>query len=313
MKKILALSTLLFFFTIANAQTSGSITVQGDFDKFYPVTFEDGGWFTGGPTTLNLGRPDVHTNSNTRGSLMSKFTYHVTRWGHNSSFIDADVMQSLNSFSNGGHISVPFIAGWDDATRNNPNASIVVWLRGGGTTYTFVSNYACSPVVYDGVANALPFAELNGPSRTYKTAVDSYVNSFGLAKSGSIYVASTTPSYFAGNVSIGTQNAQGYKLAVAGGVIAESVKVKLQGAWPDYVFAKNYQLPTLSATEQFIKENGHLPGIPSAKEVAANGIDVEQMNAKLLQKLEELTLHLIDLKKENEQMKAEIKSLKRKK
>ncbi|MNY43726.1 hypothetical protein D3C86_1787050 [compost metagenome] len=77
-------------------------------------------------------------------------------------------------------------------------------------------------------------------------------------------------------------------------MIAESVKVKLQANWPDYVFTKDHQLPTLQETEKHIKDKGHLPGIPSAAEVKANGIDLGEMNAKLLQKIEELTLHLIE-------------------
>nr|WP_068892972.1 hypothetical protein [Pedobacter panaciterrae] len=100
-----------------------------------------------------------------------------------------------------------------------------------------------------------------------------------------------------GNVGVGTSDTKGYKLAVAGNMIAESVTVKLQGAWPDYVFAKDYKLPSLKETEQHIKEKGHLQGIPSAEEVKSNGIDLGEMNAKLLKKIEELTLYLIDQNK----------------
>jgi len=84
-----------------------------------------------------------------------------------------------------------------------------------------------------------------------------------------------------------------YVLAIGGKAIAESITVKLQSAWPDFVFAKNYKLPSLQATEQHILANGHLPGIPSAAEVAKDGIELGEMNKKLLQKIEELTLYLI--------------------
>jgi hypothetical protein len=103
-----------------------------------------------------------------------------------------------------------------------------------------------------------------------------------------------------GNVGMGTNDPKGYKLAVAGNMIAESIKVQLQGFWPDYVFSKDYQLPSLQQTEQHIKDKGHLPGIPSVAEVKANGIDLGDMNAKLLQKIEELTLHLIKQEKTND-------------
>jgi len=117
-----------------------------------------------------------------------------------------------------------------------------------------------------------------------------YVKSFVDIQGGGLRVTS-------GSVGIGTTDTQGYKLAVAGNMIAESIKVKLQGAWPDYVFTKEYQLPTLEQTERYIKENGHLQGIPSASEVKASGIDLGGMNAKLLKKIEELTLHLIEKNK----------------
>ncbi|WP_187290734.1 hypothetical protein [Pedobacter heparinus] len=100
-----------------------------------------------------------------------------------------------------------------------------------------------------------------------------------------------------GDIGIGTVDTKGYKLAVNGNIRAKEVKVETAN-WPDYVFTKDYQLPTLQQTENHIKEKGHLPGIPSAAEVKANGIDLGEMNAKLLQKIEELTLHLIEMKKE---------------
>lgn len=113
-----------------------------------------------------------------------------------------------------------------------------------------------------------------------------------------------------GNVGIGVVDTKGYRLAVAGNAIAESVTVKMQGSWPDYVFSDDYKLSSLTETEKSIKENGHLPGIPSAEEVKTNGIDLGTMNSKLLQKIEELTLYLIEQSKEIKNMKEEIRILK---
>jgi hypothetical protein len=113
-----------------------------------------------------------------------------------------------------------------------------------------------------------------------------------------------------GDVSIGTTNASGYKLAVAGNMIAESVKVKLQGAWPDYVFAKDYKLPSLEETERHIKEKGHLPGIPTEAQAKEEGINLGDMNAKLLKKIEELTLHLIEQNKRILSMETKIEKAK---
>ena len=104
-----------------------------------------------------------------------------------------------------------------------------------------------------------------------------------------------------GNVGIGTLNPSA-KLAVDGNIKAREIKVETT-VWPDYVFEESYALPTLMATKQYIKENGHLPGIPSASDVKANGIELGDMNAKLLQKIEELTIYLIHKDEEIAKMK----------
>lgn len=112
-----------------------------------------------------------------------------------------------------------------------------------------------------------------------------------------------------GNVAIGTINPSGYKLAVSGNVIAEAVTVKLATNWPDYVFKQDYKLPTLTDIRKQIKQNGHLPGIPSAKDIQDNGINLGELNAKLLEKIEELTLHLIDQDKRLQRQEELIKGL----
>jgi hypothetical protein len=98
-----------------------------------------------------------------------------------------------------------------------------------------------------------------------------------------------------GNVVIGTSSVDGYKLAVNGPIRAKEIKVET--GWSDFVFEEDYALPSLSELELFIKSNKHLPDIPSASEVEANGINVGEMNAKLLQKIEELTLYVIEQEK----------------
>jgi len=101
-----------------------------------------------------------------------------------------------------------------------------------------------------------------------------------------------------GNVDIRSTNPQSI-LAVNGTITAKEVKVNTSG-WPDFVFQDSYKLIPLSKLEQSIRENKHLAGIPTAKEVAENGVSLGEMQAKLLQKIEELTLYTIELKKENE-------------
>src|ERR1044072_1234494 len=77
----------------------------------------------------------------------------------------------------------------------------------------------------------------------------------------------------------------------------------MQGTWADFVFQPEYKLPTLAEVEGYIKVNRHLPDVPSAEEVEKDGLDLGEMNKRLLQKVEELTLYLIELKKENDEMK----------
>ncbi len=95
-----------------------------------------------------------------------------------------------------------------------------------------------------------------------------------------------------GKVGIGTKNTGSHRLAVEGSIGAREIKVQASG-WADFVFEKEYTLPTLEQVESHIKKNGHLKGIPSAKDVSEHGILLGDMNAKLLQKIEELTLYTI--------------------
>ena len=99
------------------------------------------------------------------------------------------------------------------------------------------------------------------------------------------------------NVGIGTTTPT-EKLSVNGTIRSKEVKVEANN-WPDYVFATDYALPTLSETETYIQENHRLPNMPSAEEVVEKGIALGEMNRLVVEKLEELTLHIIKLEKEN--------------
>ncbi|WP_298312269.1 hypothetical protein [uncultured Aquimarina sp.] len=110
-----------------------------------------------------------------------------------------------------------------------------------------------------------------------------------------------------GNVGIGTY-APDAKLAVNGTIHSKEVKVDLVG-WPDYVFENDYNLPTLQQVENHITEKGHLENIPSTAEVLENGIQLGEMNSKLLQKIEELTLYMIEQHKKTENQQKEIYKL----
>jgi hypothetical protein len=97
---------------------------------------------------------------------------------------------------------------------------------------------------------------------------------------------------------------------VNGIVTAKEVKVSLDEFWPDYVFKAEYLLPSLLQVESFIKDNGHLPGIPNAATVEKEGINLGEMNALLLQKIEELTLYMIAQEKEIKELKTLVNTIK---
>ncbi|MGK6353471.1 hypothetical protein [Parapedobacter sp. DT-150] len=141
----------------------------------------------------------------------------------------------------------------------------------------------------------------------YSGAPTAYLSGFGgirffLGGSPKVYFASS------GNVGIGTTTPQA-KLAVNGNILAKEVKVKTDISVPDYVFEPDYELPTLEEIETYVKEHKHLPEIPSAADIEKDGLDLGEMNLLLLKKVEELTLHLMDMKIIQEQQNERIKSL----
>jgi hypothetical protein len=87
----------------------------------------------------------------------------------------------------------------------------------------------------------------------------------------------------------------GYLFGVAGKAICTELRVQLTSAWPDYVFEENYRKPGLEELRTFIAENKHLPNIPSASEVEKKGIEVGDMQRRLTEKVEELTLYILEL------------------
>jgi hypothetical protein len=165
-------------------------------------------------------------------------------------------------------------------------------------------------VLFESVANDHQFYGLGtsadvmrfhipGPTRSFR-----FYRADDAANSTEIFTILGT-----GSVGIGTTNPGSFKLAVEGVIGAREVQVITTTPWPDYVFAKNYRLRPLSEVAQFIEKQGHLPEVPSATEVARHGHKLGEMDAVLLRKVEELTLYLIELQKENEALKRAVGEL----
>ncbi|MES2777582.1 MAG: hypothetical protein V4722_25610 [Bacteroidota bacterium] len=115
---------------------------------------------------------------------------------------------------------------------------------------------------------------------------------------------------------LGNANPTGYSfkgnrtLNVLGGIITDSLRVSLANNWADYVFDEDYKLSSLDEVSEYIKINKHLQGIPTTAEVTKNGVDLGDMNVKLLAKVEELTLYILQQKKQQEAQQNEIDEIK---
>jgi hypothetical protein len=134
-------------------------------------------------------------------------------------------------------------------------------------------------------------------------AQDNNQNNLYLDATANIYL---NPS--GGNVGIGTTTTGSCRLAVEGKIGAREVIVTLN-AWPDYIFGDDYKLPSLQEVERYIKANKHLPDVPSADDVKSNGLNLGDMHAILLKKIEELTLHLIEQNKSIQEQQKQIENL----
>jgi len=145
-----------------------------------------------------------------------------------------------------------------------------------------------------------------------------FTNSSGIVCINDANTAYTPLGFYAssyylggGNMGIGTQSPDS-KLTVNGKIHSTEVLVDLLITGPDYVFKKNYNLPSLAYVKAYTEKNQHLPDVPAAAEMKKNGINVAEMNMTLLKKVEELTLYMIELNKTVKEQQKEIEALKKK-
>jgi hypothetical protein len=231
----------------------------------------------------------------------------------------------------GTYSSLMTVAPWDDASGDNVHQ---LNFNNGGIFYrqgTMGSNWQTwSKLLSSQGAQAMNGSlqirtDHDAPITLYNTEVggwqyiqfmgpdDTRSAYFGMTPANDIYLFSEKGGNIVlhgGNVGIGTTTPGSYRLAVEGTVGARKVVVTRQSSWADHVFASDYPLPTLYDLEAFIKAHKHLPQVPTEKEVSIHGVDLGDMNKTLLQKVEELTLYLIEHRKELDALKADNKAMK---
>lgn len=214
---------------------------------------------------------------------------------------DKDVNGNI-SFSS-GNISVGTTASESFRMQVNGNSSF--GMQNGQAGITDVTTFGSASGLFIGDAGSLLDNNNTGLNLVSRTNLKFFVDE-NTGSSKEVMIIDR-----AGNVGIGTADPAGYKLAVNGNIHAKKIVVEATG-WADFVFEKDYQLRSLREVETFINENGHLPEVPAAGTVESEGISLGEMDATLLQKIEELTLYILQQQKEIEQLRKELEEVKNK-
>lgn len=216
------------------------------------------------------------------------YLYTTTYTGYSNNDISHFGKISLGSTTPTGDFSI-YRDGTPTFTLKNNFGRLQVGMANGN--YNFHAKAKQGTVIFRNMSShnmifAMPNNSNDG-SRNIRIADDYNHNTFVVHNNG--------------KVTIGTGNfdSSDYSLYVKKGIKTEKIKVEFANVngWADYVFNKDYKLMPLEDVESFINENKHLPEVPSAKEVVDNGVELKGMNVLLLKKVEELTLHIIELNK----------------
>ena len=225
------------------------------------------------------------------------------------------------SISNGNTVTIPNLSPWTESGSDvyrstgdvsigtsNPQAKFHVHDAGSTTTELLLTAHATT----NGNSKVTMAENTSGTLAMYwqYTGAEDELELYGRVN-GTFYGPHLNIKRAGGEVAIGNDFATGYRLSVDGKVACEEVRVELSGAWPDYVFSNDYQLSSLEEWEQYIQMHRHLPGIPSAKEIESEGLELGEIQRKMMEKIEELSLHLIALDKANKQLQKEIAILKK--
>lgn len=302
---------------------SGSMNVSGIENTY--LGGQAGAYATGSQNVM-IGVNSGHSSSTGNNNVFAGYFSGGNNTGNGNVFLGNTAGQSNTSGTNnviiGNNANV--------ATGNLTNAIAIGNNAVVSASNTLVLGGTGANAVNVGIGTNAPTqrldvvgnAKVSGLAGTGTRMVVADAN--GLLSTQAIPTGGTGTSYWAANGTTGIQyntgtvligNATtpaGYKLYVETGILTEKLKVALKTStdWADYVFGKNYQLKPLAEVEAFVKENKHLPDVPSAQALVNDGgIDVGQMLAKQMQKIEELTLYMIDLQKQNDALKSKVEAL----
>jgi hypothetical protein len=292
MKKLIYIS-FIFIVGLLKAQNFKMFTSAGNQSQYVPVVFQtilpDNG-----NRTINISRPSIHDNRDWLAHGIASITAIGYGWGSGGNGIRLDNFTYGKETASSSSKTISFVGRVVvDAGANN----VIIFLRGGTSYYTdgTVLNNTGSYQDVSGVQN-LSAVSINDP--LYNLPKGTYYSNYDITAKTVEFTASAT-----GNVGIGINDPQ-YRLDVNGTIHAKEVKVDLTG-WPDYVFKRDYTLPTLEEVEKHIKEKGYLPNVPSEQEVLEKGVNLGDNQKLLLQKIEELTLYSIEQNKKIKQLEQE--------
>lgn len=247
----------------------------------------------------------IGSNTNATGENAFSSGYATTASGAYSSVFNAK-NEASGSFSNAfglycyARSTTSIAAGFYAETGSTADNSMAL-----GTRVT--ANGYRSMVIGSGYqpGGAGAAALINGNDNSLMIGFNSnrpslYVGpSSGVGTTGRVAIGTTNTPLI-----IGGQNISNYRLFVAGGILADEVRVRT--GWADYVFTDDYKLPTLTEVGAFIDENGHLPNVPSAQQVEEEGIEIGEITRIQQEKIEELTLYMIEMQKEIEALKSRL-------
>ncbi|PZR21427.1 MAG: hypothetical protein DI539_07945 [Flavobacterium psychrophilum] len=311
MKKIILPVLLLAGITAVKAQniynTDGSLTANrtltlGSYSLAFKPTSTTNGLFLASSGNVGINTTTPTQKLDVNGNIQGVQGYFTNAVG-NQTFLDNADRVNKSLVLNAGYKCSPvsnartFI--YMDMPMSQFDAAPTIWF--GLTNRNDMSRFRFY-AVQDG-KSALILYDKNQTSNFIFTEDSNNNNHFAMPKENS-YVSIGSSNY--GDPATGEL----YKLSVNGSVRADRVKV--YNTWADYVFEDSYKLPTLEEVEKHIKEKGHLIDIPSAKEVEVKGIDLGDMNRLLMQKVEELTLYMIEQNKVNDKQAEVIELLEKK-